>query len=104
VITAKEIPEQQWPRLPKWQRSTPQQDALIDISMAYLKQLAYENEISPGILCNRKDMEKLVMGERDLPILQGWRKQLVGQPVLDLLEGRYTLLIKDNKITVSPVD
>ena len=89
--------------MPKWQRTTPQQDALVDICIAYMKQLAFENEISPGILCNRKDMEKLVMGEPELPILQGWRKQLIGQPVLNLLQGKQTLRIQDNKIIIQPL-
>ena len=103
IVDARDIPEDQWPRLPKWQRTTPQQDALVDICIAYMKQLAFENEISPGILCNRKDMEKLVMGESELPILQGWRKQLIGQPVLDLLQGKQTLHIQDNKIIIQPL-
>lgn len=102
IVDARNIPEDQWPRLPKWQRTTPQQDALVDICIAYMKQLAFENEISPGILCNRKDMEKLVMGESELLILQGWRKQLIGQPVLDLLQGKQTLRVKDNKIIIQP--
>lgn len=103
IISGKQIPEEQWPKLPSWKRSTPQQEALIDLCMAYLKQLALENNISPGILCNRKDMEKLVMGNHDIAILQGWRNELIGQPVLQLLEGKYSLLIKDNKLEVSPV-
>ena len=104
IIDAKQIPEDQWPSLPSWTRSTPQQEALIDLCMAYLKQLALENSISPGILCNRKEMEKLISGDHDVAILQGWRNKLIGQPILQLLEGHYSLLIKDNKLVVSPVN
>ena len=104
IFDARDIPEDQWPRLPKWQRTTPQQDALVDVCIAYMKQLAFENEISPGILCNRKDMEKLIMGDHELPILQGWRKQLIGQPVLNLLQGKQTLCIQDNKIIIQPLE
>jgi len=104
IIDSKDIPEDQWPHLAKWQRTTPQQDALVDVCIAYMKQLAFENEISPGILCNRKDMEKLIMGESELPILQGWRKQLIGQPVLNLLQGKHTLRIQDNKIIIQPLE
>ena len=104
IIDAKQIPEDQWPSLPSWKRSTPQQEALIDLCMAYLKQLALENSISPGILCNRKEMEKLVGGVHEVAILQGWRNKLIGQPILQLLEGHYSLLIKDNKLVASPVN
>lgn len=102
ITSAQQIPEEQWPRLPSWQRSTPQQDALVDLCMAYLKQLALKNNISPGILCNRKDMEKLVVGDDTASIMQGWRKQLVGEPLKELLEGRYALSVKDNKLVASP--
>lgn len=100
ILQAKDTPEEQWPSLPKWQRTTPQLDAVTDLCMAYMKQLAVENEISPGILCNRKDMEKMVMGDTDLPVLQGWRKKLIGQPVLELLHGNHGLCIKDNSIVI----
>ncbi|MEJ2142548.1 MAG: ribonuclease D [Gammaproteobacteria bacterium] len=104
ILDAKQIPEEQWPKLPAWKRSTPQQEALIDLCMAYLKQLALQNNISPGILSNRKDMEKLITGDHNISILQGWRKQLVGQPLLSLLQGEYSLTIKNNKIDALPVD
>lgn len=104
IISAKQIPEEQWPTLPSWKRSTPQQEALIDLCMAYMKQLALENNISPGILCNRKDMEKMVIGDRDVAILQGWRKQLIGQAILQLLDGQCALLIKNNKLVSSPIE
>ncbi len=104
ILDAKTIPEEQWPRLPNRQRSSPQQEALLDLCMAYLKQLALENNLSPGILCNRKDMEKLVTGDHDIAIMQGWRKQLIGLPVLKLLQGHYQLQIKDNKIVTSSTE
>ncbi|MGD8526876.1 MAG: ribonuclease D, partial [Thioalkalispiraceae bacterium] len=104
IMAAEQIPEEQWPRLPKWQRTTPQQDALVDVCMACMKQLAFENEISPGIVCNRKEMEKLVMGDYDLPLLNGWRRQLIGEAVLELLQGRKTLSIEDNRINIKALD
>jgi len=100
IAEGKNIPEEQWPHLVKRQRSTPQQDALVDVCLAYMKQLAFENDISPGILCNRKEMEQLIMGESNLNILQGWRKKLIGQPILNLLQGKHSLRIEDNKIII----
>ena len=37
------------------------------------------------MLCNRRDAEKLVIGVRDLPVLGGWRRDCIGQILLELV-------------------
>jgi hypothetical protein len=43
--------------------------------------------IASGMLCNRKDAEKLVTGTRDLPVLSGWRHDCIGRELLKLAPG-----------------
>ena len=75
INAALAIPDDAWPGVTHKERLTPQQECLADTLMAYLRLLAQQNQISPASLGTRKDIEKLVRGKRDIPLLPG--RQLV---------------------------
>lgn len=68
-------------------------DAVVDSLTALLKITANEHKINHAIIATRKQLEALVRGERDLPILSGWRKQHGGQTLIDFLEGKLSISI-----------
>lgn len=78
IAAARDIPEAEWPVL-KRRQLTQQQTASLTSVLELLRSKAAELGISPGILCNRKDAESLVLGKRDLPVLQGWRFECIGK-------------------------
>jgi ribonuclease D len=47
---------------------------------------ATELDMPPSLLATRRDLMALVQGERALPVLQGWRSQLIGDALLEKLE------------------
>lgn len=77
--------------------------ALVDLLTCGLKARAAEAEISAGALATRKDLESLVSGERDLPILRGWRRAAAGERLLALLEGRALLRADGNSVVLEEV-
>lgn len=77
-----EPPEQSAPA-----RLEPALDRLARKLMARLRQLAEEHRISAPLLATRRDVEALVQGRRDLPLLEGWRRELAGEELLRLLEA-----------------
>lgn len=48
---------------------------------------AGEEDIAPALLATRAELRRLVSGQRDLPVLQGWRRQLVGEALLAMLDA-----------------
>ena len=54
--------------------------------------------VSTAQLAARRELEQLVEGERDLPLLHGWRAGVAGREVLDLLEGRLALAVRDGQL------
>ena len=92
------------PTVSQKQRLTPEQECLADTLMAYLRLLAQENQISPASLSTRKEIEKMVRGERDIPLLLGWRKHLAGEPLLDLMDGKIALTVKNGQVKAIPTD
>ncbi|MCU7882226.1 MAG: ribonuclease D [Candidatus Thiodiazotropha sp. (ex Lucinoma aequizonata)] len=86
IADSKALPKAQWllndARPPQLSH---EQSAQMDRLLDYLQQTAEEEVISPTLLVNRRDLERLVAGERELPVLQGWRWSLVGERLLDML-------------------
>lgn len=63
---------------------------------AWLYARATEAQIAPSMLATRADLKILAAAHYhsqtpDLPLLQGWRRELVGQDLLDLLDGKKAL-------------
>ncbi len=53
--------------------------------MERVRERAREQEVSAGLLATRREVERLVLGDSDIPLLHGWRRELVGAGVLELL-------------------
>jgi len=92
------------PTVSQKQRLTPDQECLADTLMAYLRLLAQENQISPASLSTRKEIEKMVCGKRDIPLLHGWRRHLAGVPLLDLIDGKIALTVKNGQVRAIHTD
>ncbi|MFW5451187.1 MAG: ribonuclease D [Methylophagaceae bacterium] len=91
IKQAKTSPKEQWPTVKKSQPLTTQQDAIVDALLALLRKLCAEQSISPVAVAVRKDIERMVRGETDIPILQGWRNEIVGQHLQAFIDGKLAI-------------
>ncbi|MDH5765316.1 MAG: ribonuclease D [Gammaproteobacteria bacterium] len=89
-----------WPALPKKQKLSFNDEAVVDGLTAILKILAHEYKISHNIIAPRKQLEALVRGEKELPLLTGWRKQHGGQTLVDFLDGKLSIHIVSGKFSI----
>jgi ribonuclease D len=78
--------ETEWPSLRRRQL-TQGQSARLTAVLDALGNKAAELGVSQGMLCNRKDAEKLVLGKRNLQVLTGWRYDCIGNKLLELLSA-----------------
>lgn len=62
----------------------------VALAAAWVGQLADDLRIDAGLLATRSDLADLLEG-RPSRLDHGWRRQLAGQPVLDLASGRAAL-------------
>ena len=66
-------------------RAGPEQLRRLKALQQRLHTIAGELEIQPEVLATRRDLAALLRGERELPILSGWRRAIVGEPLLAAL-------------------
>jgi ribonuclease D len=84
----------------------PEDAPLIALCEALVRARAREADLAYELLAARADLQAIVVGERtgeppDVRTLRGWRRELVGEELLALLDGRLSLSVRDNRIRVS---
>jgi ribonuclease D len=83
------------------------QDApLIALSEALVRARARDADLAYELLAARADLQAIVIGERtgqraDVRTLRGWRHELVGRELLELLDGQVSLAVQGGHLTVN---
>lgn len=79
---------------------TAAEEAGVDALMALVRLQAHRHEVSPATLATRRDLEALVRGEPDLPLLTGWRRGLSGELLQAFLAGEVRLRYGDDGLVM----
>jgi ribonuclease D len=91
----------------------PDDAPLIALSEALVRARAREADVAYELLASRADLQAIVVtrreraaggdttGEADVRTLRGWRRELVGEELLALLDGRVGLSVHDGRLQVS---
>ena len=87
IAAGREVPADQLPTLEPRIALSPEQEALVDAMMAVLRLRAASESLSPTMLASRSMLAQLVLGDRDVAVLHGWRGALVGKQLHALLDG-----------------
>ncbi len=66
-------------------RPDPVKTALVKKLSALNQNVATELALSPELLATRRDLEQIADGQRDVPVLQGWRRAVIGERLLAAL-------------------
>ncbi len=60
---------------------------VITLVTAWISQLARDHHLDPALLATRSDVEALLREDPDCRLLVGWRSDLVGEPIRQLVTG-----------------
>ncbi len=102
IRQALQLPKADWPRdSHRTARPTPEEEATLDLMSAALRLIALEAGLSPQAIASRKDLAALLGGDEKAALLQGWRKQVAGIPLQELLQGTRRIRLENGKISIS---
>jgi ribonuclease D len=92
-------PEGELPRVDRKPRTIVDIEGVVELMGALVRMRASEHGIAVPLLATRGDLERLASGQRDeSPLLAGWRRSIVGDDLVALLEGRIGLKVADGRI------
>jgi ribonuclease D len=99
VRRARERPPDPPPERVRLPAARPSDAPLIPLAEALLRARAREAGLAYELLAARADLQAIVSGQRagqeaDVRTLRGWRRELVGAELLDLLDGRLSLAVE----------
>ena len=98
---ARSLPKSEWPNLGKPSRNERNVDASIDLMAALVRLRAKENGVAMQTLASHSDLAALARGHsEDSDLMRGWRWTLVGEELVDLLEGRIALSLSKGELVV----
>ncbi len=84
IHTAQKTDPSQWP-MNNNRRLANEEKNSLKILQQILSDRADELGISSGALCSRKNLESIIRGNTNVPVLQGWRNECVGEQILQQL-------------------
>ncbi len=96
ITSALALPPSAWPEVPSERKPDPESTGIVELLQAVLKARASEEGIAPTMLATSADLQLLVEAKQNrttltVPILHGWRRQLVGELLLQVLDGAVSL-------------
>lgn len=89
--------------LPKTQPEAPgapKDGALADLLRVLLKAKADAAGVAPKLIASASDLDALAAGQRDLPMLAGWRAEVFGRDALRLAQGEIALSARNGAVQV----
>lgn len=95
------VDEDDLPSLAKRRRPVGDVDSAVDLMAALVRVRARENGVAMPLLASRDDLERLAAGDKDgHPLLEGWRRAMVGNELLELLDGRISLSLSGGELVI----
>lgn len=102
IRKGKDSPKSEWPKLEKSPKGAAEADGAVELLSALLEVRAGQSEVAAPIIATHSDLSKLVHGHREgLPLMSGWRYEIAGKDLVDLLEGRLALYLEGGEIAVA---
>lgn len=78
--------------------------AAVELLKVLLKLISEKHGVAPKVIANSEDLDRIAAdGEKaDVAALHGWRRDLFGEPALQLIQGQIGLRFAGRKVeTVS---
>jgi len=72
--------------------------ALADMLRVLLKSISDNEDVAAKLIASSADLDALAAGERDVPALRGWRKDVFGDEALRLCDGKIGLAVQGQKV------
>ena len=98
MARAGQVDSRLWPQHDKIKTMSAQQAALADCLMGLCRVIAEENQIALATLATRKDIDNLVLNQKNSRLAQGWRFTMAGEKLLNFIHGQSRLSVDHQQL------
>ena len=101
MVAALDSAPDTWPDITSSSRNEPNVDAQVDLLMSIVRIRARENGVAIPTLASHSDLVAVARGRRrNIDLLKGWRRELVGAELVDFMEGKLVLSIEHGQVVI----
>ncbi len=98
IQTAIDLPGDALPKLDRKRDKLQVNPAIADMLRVLLKAKADQEGVAQKLIASSSDLDALAAGERKLPALKGWRKEVFGRDAIELCDGKVALAVDGSKV------
>ncbi|SCB60110.1 ribonuclease D [Rhizobium aethiopicum] len=100
VNAALAIPKAEMPHVPRQSQAPEGAAAAVELLKVLLKLISEKHGVAPKVIANSEDLDKIAAdGEKaEVAALHGWRRDLFGEPALQLIQGQIGLRFAGRKV------
>ena len=98
VAEATQTDPSDWPRHERPPTLDALELSLGDCLMALCRKIAADNDIALATLATRKDIDNLVLNQKNSRLTQGWRFAMAGEQLLEFIHGQSAISVDDGRI------
>ena len=83
---------------------TEKEEALADLLMAQVRLKAHQAGVNPNSIATRKELLQLIQGERDIELLNDWRRDMVGTDLVSTLAGENSFCVNACELVIQTTE
>jgi len=96
-----DLDEEELPIIERERRRPLDVDGAVDLMAALVRLRAKQHDIATPLLASRDELRRLAGGQREgSALLESWRRSIVGEELLELLDGRRSMRLNDGRLEV----
>ncbi len=99
IKKGKEVPESDWPELPRAKKPSAHQNALIDLLMLVIQIQAKKHNITAAVIATRKQVANMILAG-ETTISDDWRGALVNDQIAAVIAGELLIGREGDKVTL----
>lgn len=103
IKKGQDLPEAEWPELPRSKKPTATQNLLIDLLMLVIQLQAKKHGMTAAAIATRKQVAKMVQ-EKKSRLSDDWRGELVNNEFSLILSGEMVLGLENDKVALRTQD
>lgn len=98
VTAGRAIPRAELPELEKPSHRAPPPPDVVELLKVLLKRQSEASGVAARLIASSQDLEDIAAGDKNVPALEGWRREIFGEVAERLLAGKVALRLKNSAI------
>lgn len=103
MAEARALPEDQLPSPPADKNGPRPSPALVALLKVLLAASCEGHDVAPRLVASSDDLDRIAVGETDVPALHGWRQRIFGDQAIALRDGKLALGVAGKRIKTIPI-